>query len=431
MVGRERSTRRKPKTRGVPAQPQRGVASVCGVDGWDRLCAQGYTNLAHNPEIAAGVDTIAKLIGSMTVHLMENSETGDVRVRNELSRKVDIDPCSTMTRSTFVAWIVRTLMLEGNGNCVVYPQTRRGLLRDLIPIPASLVSFTPSGDWGYTVYIAGREYNPDDVLHFVLNPSSYYPWMGAGYRVSLADVADERHIAFFYDVPPALKSAEAIAWDAEMGLKSRHARAYYAPYAANDQWRGGKTVWGVSGAMAAAKARCNKIVTVGSTPGVHYAPAGEKRANLTRTGLTALFPDDRINRDALYDGRINPILPVASGGCAADDDLTHIFQTNYIRFGWINDVLDYIDHRFYEGAQQVKFEPDGLTRTGLMDMTTAIMEELVTSGALVTPRDPVQDGSAPYIITVEQLEIDLWKVTWAICITGAARRIAGQPKLIR
>lgn len=184
------SKRRKQKTRAEPAQQKRSVAYLCGVDGWDTLCAQGYTNLAHNPEIAAGVDTIAKLIGSMTIHLMENSETGDVRVRNELARKVDIDPCSTMTRSTFVAWIVRTLMLEGNGNCVVYPQTRRGLLRDLIPIPASLVSFTPSGDWGYTVYIAGREYNPDDVLHFVLNPSSYYPWMGAGYRVSLADVAN-------------------------------------------------------------------------------------------------------------------------------------------------------------------------------------------------------------------------------------------------
>lgn len=184
------SKRRKQKTRAEPAQQKRSVAYLCGVDGWDTLCAQGYTNLAHNPEIAAGVDTIAKLIGSMTVHLMENSETGDVRVRNELARKVDIDPCSTMTRSTFVAWIVRTLMLEGNGNCVVYPQTRRGLLRDLIPIPASLVSFTPSGDWGYKVYIAGREYNPDDVLHFVLNPSSYYPWMGAGYRVSLADVAN-------------------------------------------------------------------------------------------------------------------------------------------------------------------------------------------------------------------------------------------------
>lgn len=184
------SKKRKQKTRGEPVQQKRSVAYLCGVDGWDTLCAQGYTNLAHNPEIAAGVDTIAKLIGSMTIHLMENSETGDVRVRNELARKVDIDPCSTMTRSTFVAWIVRTLMLEGNGNCVVYPQTRRGLLRDLIPIPASLVSFTPSGDWGYKVFIAGREYDPGDVLHFVLNPSSYYPWMGAGYRVSLADVAN-------------------------------------------------------------------------------------------------------------------------------------------------------------------------------------------------------------------------------------------------
>lgn len=182
-------SKRRQKARAEPTQ-KRSAAFLCAPEAWDTLCCKGYTNLAHNPEIAAGVDTIAKLIGSMTIHLMENSETGDVRVRNELARKVDIDPCSTMTRSTFVAWIVRTLMLEGNGNCVVYPQTRRGLLRDLIPIPASLVSFTPSGDWGYKVFIAGREYDPGDVLHFVLNPSSYYPWMGAGYRVSLADVAN-------------------------------------------------------------------------------------------------------------------------------------------------------------------------------------------------------------------------------------------------
>lgn len=249
--------------------------------------------------------------------------------------------------------------------------------------------------------------------------------------VALADVADSRHICFFYDIPPGLKSAEAIEWDQDLGLTSRHARAYYSPYSANDQWRGGKCVWGVSGAMAAAKARCNKIVTVGSTPGVHYAPAGEARSYLTRTGLEQLFYTDRINRDDLYDARINPIVPITSGGCGADDDLTHWFKTNYLRFGWINDVLDYIDHRFLEAAQQAKFEPDGITRVVLMDLTTAIMEDLVTSGALVSPREPERDGTNPYIITVQQLEIDLWKVTWEVCITGAARRIAGQPKLIK
>lgn len=96
----------------------------------------------------------------------------------------------------------------------------------------------------------------------------------------------------------------------------------------------------------------------------------------------------------------------------------------------MNDVLDYIDHQFYVAAQQAKFEPDGLTSTVLLELTTQILENLVTNGALVTPRDPDQ-GSEPFIVTVQQLEIDLWSVTWDVCVTGAARRIVGQPRLIR
>lgn len=171
-------------------EPQRrSVAWLCSSEAFDTLTCQGYTSLAHNPEIAAGVDTIARLIGSMTIHLMENQPGGDVRIRNELSRKIDIDPNSYTTREQFVQWIVRTLYLEGNGNAVVWPNTRAGIIRDLTPIPPALTSFIPDG-WGYRVVIDGREYDPDDVLHFVLNPSSYYPWMGTGYRVSLGDVAN-------------------------------------------------------------------------------------------------------------------------------------------------------------------------------------------------------------------------------------------------
>lgn len=178
---------KKQKRAREPTQ-KRSVAFVTN-DGWETLECAGYTSLAHNPEVTTAVDTIARLVGSMTIHLMENTENGDIRVRNELSRKVDIDPNQYMTRSAFVQWIIKTMMLEGNGNAVVYPETRRGILRNLQPIPAAFASFIPDG-FGYRVVISGREYDPGNVLHFVLNPGSYYPWLGEGYRVALSDVAN-------------------------------------------------------------------------------------------------------------------------------------------------------------------------------------------------------------------------------------------------
>lgn len=172
------------------AEPNNQTAVwLCQSDQWESLECLGYTSLSQNPEIATAVDTIARLISSMTIHLMENTEDGDIRIRNELSRKLDIDPNDNMTRSSFVHWIVRVMMLEGNGNAVVYPEFRRGYLRNLQPIPPAFASFIPDG-WGYRVVISGREYDPDDVLHFRLNPGSYYPWLGEGYRVALADVAN-------------------------------------------------------------------------------------------------------------------------------------------------------------------------------------------------------------------------------------------------
>lgn len=178
---------KKQKRAREPTQ-KRSVAFVTN-SGWETLECAGYTSLAHNPEVTTAVDTIARLIGSMTIHLMENTENGDIRVRNELSRKVDIDPNQYMTRSAFVQWIIKTMMLDGNGNAVVYPETRRGILRNLQPIPAAFASFIPDG-FGYKVAISDREYDPDNVLHFVLNPGSYYPWLGEGYRVALSDVAN-------------------------------------------------------------------------------------------------------------------------------------------------------------------------------------------------------------------------------------------------
>lgn len=162
---------------------------LCSSDAFETLTCSGYTSLAHNPEIISAVDTIARLIGSMTIHLMENKENGDVRVKNELSRKIDIDPNRNMTRMNFIVWIIRTMMIEGDGNAVVYPETRRGILKNLQPIPPAMAAFIPDGLWDYKVSINGDLYDPDDILHFVLNPGSYYPWKGEGYQIALSDVA--------------------------------------------------------------------------------------------------------------------------------------------------------------------------------------------------------------------------------------------------
>jgi phage portal protein, HK97 family len=110
-------------------------------------------------------------------------------VIDELAKKVDINPNQNLTRSEFVRWIVRTMMLDGDGNAVVYPKTRAGYLKDLIPIPAAYTAFVPDGEYGYKIMISGQEYKPDRVLHFRCNPGRFYPWLGEGYRLTLADVA--------------------------------------------------------------------------------------------------------------------------------------------------------------------------------------------------------------------------------------------------
>lgn len=180
--------RAKPTARDEPAQ-KRSLVWMADQNSWKNLECKGYVPLSQNPEVCTAVDTIARLIGSMTIHLMRNTPAGDVRVIDELAKKVDINPNQNLTRSEFVRWIVRTMMLDGDGNAVVYPKTRAGYLKDLIPIPAAYTAFVPDGEYGYKIMIFGQEYKPDRVLHFRCNPGRFYPWLGEGYRLTLADVA--------------------------------------------------------------------------------------------------------------------------------------------------------------------------------------------------------------------------------------------------
>ena len=156
------------------------------------ICVSGYTRLSDNPEIMTGCLRIAELIGSMTIYLMSNTDQGDVRIQNELSRMIDITPNGTMTRSQWMTAIMMNLLLYGNGNSIVVPHTYEGILRSLEPISASRVSFQPvtNSYRDYRVRIDGNDRDPESVLHFTYNPDSMYLWKGRGVTVALRDIAN-------------------------------------------------------------------------------------------------------------------------------------------------------------------------------------------------------------------------------------------------
>ena len=155
------------------------------------ICCTGYTSLDKCPEIVTACSKIAQMIGTMTIHLMANTEKGDVRINNELSRKIDIEPSPYMTRKTWIEAIVMNLLLYGKGNSVVLPHTSDGFLGSLEVISPYRVSFIPDTlNRSYTISIDGTTFTPDEVLHFVHNPDQYYPWKGKGFTVYLKEIAN-------------------------------------------------------------------------------------------------------------------------------------------------------------------------------------------------------------------------------------------------
>lgn len=150
-----------------------------------QYCASGYRRLYDTPEVMACVNTIANLVSNMTIHLMRNTNKGDVRVHDGLSRKIDIDPFANMTRKQWVEWIVRTMLIHGNA--FIYPTYDGDLIDELNIIPPKEVKIEANG-FKYQVKIGEKHIKPENLLHFVYNVNIEKPFEGRGLTVELRDV---------------------------------------------------------------------------------------------------------------------------------------------------------------------------------------------------------------------------------------------------
>lgn len=181
--------RKMSQTRDAPAQQRSSVGGVmvCDAAGWAELIGCGYRPLMSCPEVQIAIGVYADLIANMTIHQLKNGEIGDERIRDGLSAKLDIAPNRWMTHQGFMSTIVRVAM--STGNQVTLPiYTAEGLLDDLVPLPPSRVSFIDQPGGGYVIRCGERTFEPDEVLHFPINPDPERPWVGRGFEALLGDV---------------------------------------------------------------------------------------------------------------------------------------------------------------------------------------------------------------------------------------------------
>lgn len=176
--------RNRTSARDRPIQQQRSVM-LCSQDAWNVLCCDGYKPLTECAEVKMCINAYARAVASMTIHLMQNVKNGDVRIRNGLSRKVDISPAPHMGRTNFMFLIVRQMMERGN--MLVYPEYRGGYLEWLRPLKPSRAQMVDEED-GFHVLYNGRALQEDELLNFVYNPDPDKPWRGQGITVDVGEM---------------------------------------------------------------------------------------------------------------------------------------------------------------------------------------------------------------------------------------------------
>ena len=155
----------------------------------DILAPMGYKPLSQNEVVLRCAHKIADMVSDMTIMLMENGTHGDTRIRNELSKKIDISPSRYMIRKNFIYRIVSDMIIFGNS--VVFPTYDGTMLDNLELFPGSSVIIDNIGyASGYYIISGGKKYDSEEVLHFPLVPDSTKPFRGVGFAPQIYDAVN-------------------------------------------------------------------------------------------------------------------------------------------------------------------------------------------------------------------------------------------------
>ena len=149
-----------------------------GEEAQNILIPNGYIPITKNEEVKKCIHKIADLVSSMTIMLMQNSQDGDIRLKNELSKKVDVYPNNYMVRKNFIYKVVADMLTHGNS--VVSPKHEGKLLENLTIWDMNGVIFNGDQE-GYEIKYKLQTIEPSEVLHFVLIPDDILWFKGQGF----------------------------------------------------------------------------------------------------------------------------------------------------------------------------------------------------------------------------------------------------------
>ncbi|MGX4645664.1 phage portal protein [Holzapfeliella sp. JNUCC 80] len=144
-----------------------------------------HATLADNPQVRAAVDVVADLVSNMSIHLMQSTDKGALRVNNGLSKLIDISPAKNMTRKSWITKIVRDLFLYGDGNSIarIVVQPGSDYLTELQPLDMSRVIYKYSEDTNELVInYKNEDLSSDQLVHFLINPDPAVPQIGTSVR---------------------------------------------------------------------------------------------------------------------------------------------------------------------------------------------------------------------------------------------------------